>query len=64
MEITDVRKGNGYPGNITSLYWNFTIGKESVVISLDTGFQVTIYVHELDKIRPFPKEDSASGTNV
>lgn len=52
MKIVDLRTGKVEQGEVVKLAWDFTIGHEKVVITLDTGFQVELSTKELDKIRP------------
>lgn len=52
MDILDIRTGIRHSGEITKVGWNFTMGKERVVVTLDTGFQVEISQYELNRIRP------------
>ncbi len=65
MNIIDLRRRRVDTGEISGLSWNFTIGEERVKVALDSGFEVEIYVKELDKIRPFSanKEDKMTRPN-
>lgn len=52
MKILDVRTGKEELGQIVELSWNYTIGRERVVVALDTGFRIELSAKELDIIRP------------
>lgn len=56
MRILDMRTGETNSGKIVGLGWNFTMREERVIVTLDTGFQVEIFICELDKIRPLGKK--------
>jgi len=52
MKILDIRTGKEESGQIVELSWNYTVGHERVVVSLDTGFRIELSVKELNRIRP------------
>lgn len=52
MKILDVRTGKEESGQIIELGWNYTVGHERVVATLDTGFRIELSVKELNRIRP------------
>lgn len=51
MKILDVRTGKEELGQIVELSWNYTIGRERVVVALNTGFRIELSAKELDIIR-------------
>ncbi len=54
MKIKDLRDNKEVSGEIISIEANLTIGSERYILTLSSGYKVTLFIRELDEIRPLP----------